>query len=356
MKSDKKKISKDSFVVIYLGRRGGGAKFTYELCRVLLTELYPADISVVVSNQNDLISQFHALPLKVVEIDVSKLSKKIQFILQTRLRPESLVRIFGIKSNTNAIFAMLSPMDVLISKKIYRYCESTFRVIHDAKRHPGEIWPGKLTTRFAMHYSDALVVLSHAVEAKLKRMSNKKVIKISHPVFDFERSDTNSTPILSKKYALYIGRIRKYKGVKQLKDVWGSIGEEIGLTLTIAGEGRLQKINRHNILIINRWLSEKEIHSLVRHAEFLIFPYQEASQSGWLPYAISMNKKIVITPVEGLIEQVGEYSNAIICEDISPRGIKLGILQIVEQKANTNDFAYPYEREWASNLIKLFKE
>jgi glycosyltransferase involved in cell wall biosynthesis len=356
MKSDKKNISKDSFVVIYLGRRGGGAKFTHELCRVMLSELNPADVSVIVSSQNELISHFHSLPLKVIEIDVSTFSKKIKFILDTKLRPKTVVRIFGIKSNTNSIFAMLSPMDVFISKKIHKYSESTFRVIHDANRHPGEIWPGKLTTRFALHYSDTLVALSHTVEAKLKLMSNKKVVKISHPVFEFERGEADAKPSDSKKYALFIGRVRKYKGVKQLVDAWGSIGDEIGLTLTVAGEGRLPKTNGHNLLIINRWLSEIEIQSLVKHAAFLIFPYQEASQSGWIPYAISMNKKIVITPVGGLIEQVGKYSNAIICEDISPHGIKLGILKIVDQNAKACDFPNPYGREWAQNLIKLLKE
>jgi hypothetical protein len=42
----------------------------------------------------------------------------------------------------------------------------------------------------------------------------------------------------------------------------------------------------------------------------VVFPYLEASQSGILPFCVGENKKVVVTPLPGLLEQTSTYKNA----------------------------------------------
>lgn len=347
---------KESYVIIYLGKRGGGAKFTYELCQVMLAKFRSAEISIVISSQNEIRSKYHQLPLRVIELDLNKFHRKVRFILQSRVSPKSLIRKMRIRANTKVIFSMVSPIELFVSDKVHKSCFCTYRVIHDASRHPGEIWPGGLTNRFIRSQSDVLIALSQTVTEKLKSQSKKRVVTISHPVFRYKAVNTNSLQIESIRYALFLGRIRKYKGVQQLAEAWKSVGEETELTLIIAGEGKLPRIKGKNLVLINRWLTENEIQFLIKNAEFLVFPYQEASQSGWIPSAISEEKKIVITPVDGLIEQIRDYPNVVICEDVNPNAIKMGILQIIEQKFVSGKFTDASRGDWAQNLIEVLKE
>ena len=76
--------------------------------------------------------------------------------------------------------------------------------------------------------------------------------------------------------------------------------------LVIAGEGKLPK-GLKDIEIHNYWLSEFEMSRLLTTAEVLIFPYLEASQSGIIPIAMKLNKVLIISKIDGLVEQVQGY-------------------------------------------------
>jgi hypothetical protein len=56
-----------------------------------------------------------------------------------------------------------------------------------------------------------------------------------------------------------------------------------------------------------------------------VFPYIEASQSGLIPFCISSGKKIVITPLEGLLEQTSGYTNVFISKDLDPASLATAI-------------------------------
>jgi hypothetical protein len=79
------------------------------------------------------------------------------------------------------------------------------------------------------------------------------------------------------------------------------------------------------LISINRWLKESEIVTLIKNSEAVVFPYIEASQSGLLPYCLSENKKVVVTPLPGLLEQIEGYKNAFITKDFDSNSLSYAI-------------------------------
>jgi glycosyltransferase involved in cell wall biosynthesis len=103
---------------------------------------------------------------------------------------------------------------------------------------------------------------------------------------------------------LFIGRIRKYKGVIQLASFKELIQDKFHLV--IAGEGSLPR-GLKDVEVHNYWLSETDMSRFLADADVVIFPYLEASQSGIIPVAMQLNKVIIISRIEGLDEQVENY-------------------------------------------------
>jgi hypothetical protein len=93
----------------------------------------------------------------------------------------------------------------------------------------------------------------------------------------------------------------------------------------IAGEGRISGALPNNIFLLNRWLKESEISELIKYAEVVCFPYIESSQSGLVPYCMLKNKKIVITPIQGLMKQAHGYPNLVISSGHSPQEFKFAM-------------------------------
>ena len=70
----------------------------------------------------------------------------------------------------------------------------------------------------------------------------------------------------------------------------------------------------------------------MKDAEVVVFPYVEASQSGLLPYCTSMNKKIVITPLSGLLEQVFSYDNVVVASNTQASELAVALRVAIEAK------------------------
>jgi glycosyltransferase involved in cell wall biosynthesis len=116
---------------------------------------------------------------------------------------------------------------------------------------------------------------------------------------------------------LFVGRIRKYKGLDFLKKAWPLVNHP-NKSLTIAGVGRGVPFEQsQSIDIQNRWLTDEEIESLIDAHRLVVLPYIEASQSGIIPLAHSRGVPVVITPAGGLTGQVLHGVNGIISRSMN---------------------------------------
>jgi glycosyltransferase involved in cell wall biosynthesis len=311
--------AKQNLSILYLGKRGGGAKFALMLSKQLSSSTIFRLQKVAIRKDNELYSNFDnqkTVALFNSGISLDAVIKVCKFLLS----PQKLLNSLGIKRGEVCLIPMISPIGLVIEAILNRQGVYVLRFLHDAQRHPGDLWPTRRTINKIITNSSFLVALSNNVAKQILVLNPKIIVEVyEHPIFDFsEEVDKLDLP---KRYFLFLGRIRKYKGVATLIAAFRMLRNS-DISLVVAGEGRVNEKLPNNSILINRWLLEGEISELVRHATIICFPYIESSQSGLIPFCISKNKTLVITPNNGLVEQVGNYRNVVISKDYSVHEFK----------------------------------
>lgn len=113
------------------------------------------------------------------------------------------------------------------------------------------------------------------------------------------------------KYVLFIGTIRTHKGIEYLmKAMRGVHSKHPDYKLVVAGAGKFyfdisEYIKEDYYIIINRFLDDEEQVPLIAHAQFVVCPYLDATQSGVVMSAYAFEKPCIVTNVGGLPEMVG---------------------------------------------------
>jgi len=131
--------------------------------------------------------------------------------------------------------------------------------------------------------SDRLVEFS----GLLKQFRNKiTTIPLSIDKEEYLNEDISDITIknLPKDYVLFLGRFSYYKGIFILLDAIETITQDI--SFVIVGDGELsneinQKINKSkkNILLINRFVTDKEKKFLLKNSKFMVFPSIYSSEA-----------------------------------------------------------------------------
>ena len=304
--------------IVYLGRRGGGAKIASLISKELANSKIFSITSICIRRDNELRSEYDQSKLTILFDNLLS----IRTILKTTryaITPKRLLADLRIKPTDHCLVPMMSPLGLLIEGILKLQGVKVIRLIHDFEKHPGDKWPPTFLIKSIIKRSDFIITLSHEIALKISSLnSNIRTSVYLHPVFDFDAPIAFRTQ--EKRYILFIGRIRRYKGVLNLLSAFSQLfGNDIDLV--IAGEGKIRLKKQPNVTLINRWLKESEITELIQNAEVIVFPYLEASQSGFLPYCVNKSKKIVITPLPGLLEQVLHYDNVFVTQGFEARDL-----------------------------------
>lgn len=302
--------------VVYWGSKGGGPRLLLNLIDSLNDS--DAGLFFYISSNNELLTEIESR--QITNLKVNQLPTKIiQILLNFRLRNRTIRKMmedFEQNEITRVYFLMPHPWDLSLAKRIIkRGGIEVWRGIHDVQRHPGDVWPTGHTIQKLIAYSTSLVCFSEYIEKKLTN-SGKPLVR----TFLFE---VNQEPkcISPEGSVLFVGRIRKYKGLDLLAKAWPLVSNP-RKSLTVAGKGadsfRLQEVGAN---IIDKWLSNSEIEDLIRSSKLVVLPYIEASQSGVIAIAHSLSTPVVVTPVGGLIDQISVGKNGLIARTISPESL-----------------------------------
>jgi glycosyltransferase involved in cell wall biosynthesis len=314
--------------IVYLGRKGAGL----ELTRWMIQH-YEEEMQLCYSY----VSSDATVPIKLESRPESVVSFRtfdsIKEIIVTPLRPFKVANqiqghILEHKVNT-VIFTMPHIWDLIILYKLRNLPIKVVSMIHDDKAHRGEIFPPSWFIKKILRSSDAIIFFSHFVKRQLG-LEKKEQFVCSLP--SLIESTKYPQPLIDKKGLLFIGRIKKYKGISTLMDAYRLLPEP-RTELTIAGFGQINLDLDSNVIFINRWLDDSEIIQRLNECEVLVLPYLEATQSGIIPIAMSLNTKIVYSIVGGLSEQLLPYSRKVGVTPASPESLAAGI-----QRAISNEF------------------
>ena len=175
-----------------------------------------------------------------------------------------------------------------------------------------------------------VITLSYQVKLDIHRKyPNIDIKTLLHPVYEHFGSIIDRNEALNrlglkpdKKYLLFFGLIRPYKGldlaIKALKNT------PENTQLIIAGESyeafsKYEKMIQENALnhrvhCFQRYIPDEEVKYFFSAADACILPYKSATQSGVVAVAFHFNLPVISTNVGGLSEFVKQGENGYLIE------------------------------------------
>jgi glycosyltransferase involved in cell wall biosynthesis len=204
---------------------------------------------------------------------------------------------------------------------------------------------------------DGFITMSNNVLNDLKSFTDKKAIKIEHPLYD------NFGEALSKDEArkflnipvngdiiLFFGFIRKYKGLDLLLEAMKILKDQKAITpssilpiLLIAGEFYDDELQYKKIIqkldiadqldLRTHFIDDQEVKYYLSAADFVIQPYKNATQSGVTPLAYHFEKPMLVTNVGGLADMVPDSIAGVVVEP-NAKAIADGIQKLYQLGEN----------------------
>ena len=188
-------------------------------------------------------------------------------------------------------------------------------VIHDAVGHPGDgsaLLHGWLMRDVAK--ADRVVTLSRSVARHLVESGSAPPEKL-RPAFLPDISYTGQPTPLGHDGAsgpfrvLFFGRVLPYKGLPRLLEAVERLrAGGLDVRLGVYGEGDLRRLRPRldavGAEVVNRWIGEEEVTSVLRRFHAVALSHGEASQSGVAALALGAGVPVVALPVGGIAEQI----------------------------------------------------
>lgn len=312
-------------VLIYLGRRGGGARYSIELAKALARKV---SLLAVISRQSDIILEWRSSNLDVIEIDTYRSIPEL--LLSTmNVNKFNYLRSQIYSFHPHVIYY---PMLHIWTPVVNLFLRSLPKVVtlHDPLPRKGEhnvIWNG--IQYLSVKQADRIIVLSESLRLATSRryrvaISQIDVIPHGHFLF-YSRTAfgaarrANRPPTL-----LFFGRITEYKGIDVLLDAFRIVRTKVpGARLLVVGRGDLSRyksalINCGEVTVVNRWVDDTEVPNFFEQADVVVLPYLDASQSGVIPLAYAFGLPVVATKVGGIPEQVDDGVTGLLVEPGDP--------------------------------------
>lgn len=216
--------------------------------------------------------------------------------------------------------------------------------------------------RYFIKHIDGFVVMSDKVLADLLSMKpDAAYIRIDHPLYDHfgavkTKEDACSSLKLdpTKKYVLFFGFIRDYKGLDLLIEAFKLV--DPSLELIIAGEvygsfDKYQELIRstkleNRIHLFNQYISDSEVSDFFSAADVCVLPYKSATQSGITAISYHFNLPVIATDVGGLKETIKHGETGMIVPEIGVESIAKSI----------NDYFQNDSKRAFFDAIQTFKE
>ena len=213
---------------------------------------------------------------------------------------------------------------------------------------PHEKRPGDLPfTKYFLKPVDAFVTMSQDVLKDLKTFTDKSARYVPHPLYDNYGPSIDRAEALKKlnlpadkKYLLFFGFIRKYKGLDMLLEAMGDERiKQAGIALIVAGEfyddralyeGLVTQYGlQDSVYLYTEFIPNDDVSTYFSAASLVVQPYRTATQSGITQVAYHFEKPMIVTNVGGLAEVVPDGKVGYVA-DPTPIAIAGAILNFFE--------------------------
>lgn len=143
----------------------------------------------------------------------------------------------------------------------------------------------------------------------------------------------------TENYILFYGYIEKYKGLDILYEAINLI-VHLPVKVVVAGRGYQPVLERikedERFILINRWLGNAELATLIRHSKCVVCPYLSASQSGIPQTVFNFDRPIIASDIESFEDVIHNGLNGIIVS----RNKVSELAEAIKQLLNNNELYY----------------
>ena len=310
--------------VIYLGTKGAGPVYSFEMVRELARRNY--NIQCIISSYIENYNRWTKLAVdnsnvKLIVVDTYRDKKEFFLSLFKFSCFYKLIQAINGFSPSYIYVPMAFMWEFaiipFISKKIIK-----IKTMHDVIAHSGKyqnLFQFKINLSYKCY--DKFVILSESFRQFLidKGVSDCNIIHIPHANFDYYSNSLFTSSVSPKQVIGFFGTISKYKGIDRLLSAFSKLHKDYpNYKLLIAGKGNIHfykaqlKEIEDNVILYNRWIDDDEVAEILQQVDFLVLPYIDASQSGVIPLAYSFEKPVIATNVGGLSEQVTEETGILV--------------------------------------------
>ena len=185
---------------------------------------------------------------------------------------------------------------------------------HDPFPHSGEdSFKNSLIRKLNYRFINNYILLNSVQKSEYLETykENEKNVYISSlGVYTYLREPSYSFSKTKTNRILFFGRISQYKGLEYLIEAFRMAKKEIqDIKMTIAGAGDFHfnlnsDLDNSSLTIINRYVTKRELVTLISEAKFVVCPYTDATQSGVVMTSFALGTPVIATKVGGLIESV----------------------------------------------------
>ena len=198
----------------------------------------------------------------------------------------------------------------------------TVLTVHDPLQHPGErpfTRGEKWIFNRWFRRAERFVVHGQALAEELAPILGRtRIVVIPHGTWPL--SEPLRRP--QSPSVLLFGRLEQHKGVEVLVEAMQLVWERRpGVRLVVAGAGEAARLvpDDRRVSLIPRYISEREVDTLLAEASLIALPYTQASQSGVGLLAIARGVPVVVSDLGALPDLA--YDPSFVVEAGNPRAL-----------------------------------
>jgi glycosyltransferase involved in cell wall biosynthesis len=212
-----------------------------------------------------------------------------------------------------------------------------------ADHEPGALQ--RFATLGAFLAADAFVVHAESDRDRLsRRVPGRPVAVLPHPVVEAVRPDRGGARGrlgIASPLVLFLGLVRRYKGVELLLDAAPRIVAETGATIAVVGEvfPEARSLERRwkesSVCESIRWrdeyVAEEEMSLWLAACDAVVLPYRYVSGSGIAARAIAARRPMVAAAVGGLVETVQPGSTGELFAPGDPDALAAAVARVLDR-------------------------
>lgn len=215
--------------------------------------------------------------------------------------------------------------------------------VHDPIQHSGtkNFAINEISRKRCFQWADEFVLLNkQQIDIFCKEYGvEKERVKLSHlgaydSILHLDVPDSS----IKQPYILFFGSINPNKGVEYLTEAMVNLHERHpNVKLLIAGKGDIYfDIERYEnsdyIIWKNRFIGIKELVSYVRGSLFCVCPYKDATQSGVIQTAFTLNTPVIATSVGNMPDVVKDGKYGLIVPPRDVDALAAAICKMIENE------------------------